>query len=280
MDYKIISDSSCDLTKEYEKKLDIDFVPFKIDVEDKTFVDDDDLDVQYFIQEMVKSKEAIKTSCPSPNEYLEAMKKYAHLKGIFLLTISSKLSGSYNAAMTAVNIFKSENPDTKVHIFDTKSASAGQTNIAIKIKEIIDTGIDFDEIVKKGEAFIDELHTFFLLESLDNLLKNGRIKKTTGLIANMLNIKPVMRAVDGEIELYEMNRGFKKALSKMAETVEKFGGNVEEKRLTISHVNALEKAKLLEEKIREKYNFKEIIITPTKGLASGYAYDGGIVIGY
>lgn len=280
MDYKIISDSSCDLTKEYEKKLDIDFVPFKIDVEDKTFVDDDDLDVQYFIQEMVKSKEAIKTSCPSPNEYLEAMKKYAHLKGIFLLTISSKLSGSYNAAMTAVNIFKSENPDTKVHIFDTKSASAGQTNIAIKIKEIIDTGIDFDEIVKKGEAFIDELHTFFVLESLDNLLKNGRIKKTTGLIANMLNIKPVMRAVDGEIELYEMNRGFKKALSKMAETVEKFGGNVEEKRLTISHVNALEKAKLLEEKIREKYNFKEIIITPTKGLASGYAYDGGIVIGY
>lgn len=280
MDYKIISDSSCDLTKEYEKKLDIDFVPFKIDVEDKTFVDDDDLDVQYFIQEMVKSKEAIKTSCPSPNEYLEAMKKYAHLKGIFLLTISSKLSGSYNAAMTAVNIFKSENPDTKVHIFDTKSASAGQTNIAIKIKEIIDTGIDFDEIVKKGEAFIDELHTFFVLESLDNLLKNGRIKKTTGLIANMLNIKLVMRAVDGEIELYEMNRGFKKALSKMAETVEKFGGNVEEKRLTISHVNALEKAKLLEEKIREKYNFKEIIITPTKGLASGYAYDGGIVIGY
>lgn len=280
MDYKIISDSSCDLTKEYEEKLDIDFVPFKIDVEDKTFVDDDNLDVQNFIQEMVKSKEAIKTSCPSPNEYLEAMKKYSDLKGIFLLTISSKLSGSYNAAMTAVNIFKSENPDTKVHIFDSKSASAGQTNIAIKIKEIIDTGIEFDEIVKKGEAFIDELHTFFVLESLDNLLKNGRIKKTTGLIANMLNIKPVMRAIDGEIELYEMNRGFKKALSKMAETVEKFGGNVEEKRLTISHVNALEKAKLLEEKVREKYNFKEIIITPTKGLASGYAYDGGIVIGY
>lgn len=279
MGYKIIVDSGCDLTIEMEKEMNIGTVPFKIAVEDKEFIDDKNFNMEDFLKTMKASSNPIKTSCPSPFDYEEAVEE-ANSDEVFIITISSKLSGSYNSANIAKNVMMDKYPNKKVHVFDSKSASAGEVCIALKINEYIKAGMGFEEIVEKTENDISSLKTFFILESLDNLIKNGRIKKTAGLIANVLNIRPIMSADDGEIILFEMNRGFKKSLSKLADALGKVVDNIEERTLVISHVDDLERAEEFKKKVLSLYNFKDIKVVHTKGLASGYADDGGIVIAF
>ncbi|CDZ75492.1 putative DegV family protein [Peptoniphilus sp. ING2-D1G] len=279
MKYKIISDTSCDLTKEMQEKINLSYVPFKITVDSKEFIDDDNLNVRELIDTMVASDNPIKTACPSPFEYLKVFKE-AEEDNIFVVTISQKLSGSYNSAKVAEEEFKKEFPNKKIYIADSKSASAGQTSVVYKLVKILENEEDFENAIEKINKTVDDNKTFFILESLENLIKNGRIKKTTGLIANILNIRPIMEEIDGEIALFEMNRGFTRSLSKLANALGNICDNMEERVLFISHVAGLEKAKFFKEKVEKLYDFKDIIIIHTKGLASGYADNGGIVIGF
>ena len=279
MSYKLIVDSGCDLTMEMEKEMNIGTVPFKIAVDDKEFIDDENFNMDLFLKTMKESSNPIKTSCPAPFDYEEAAEEFSEDE-IFILTISSKLSGSYNSANIAKNQILAKNPKAKVHVFDSKTASAGETCIALKINEFINMGLEFEEIIKRTDEEIAKLKTFFILENLDNLIKNGRIKKTAGLIANVLNIRPIMIGENGEISLFEMNRGFKKSLSKLADALGNVADDFENRTLVISHVNGLEKAEEFEKKVRSLYNFKDIKIIHTKGLSSGYADNGGIVIAF
>jgi len=278
MDYKIVADSSCDLNEELKKKLNISLVPFKIDVEDKTFVDDEDMDTIELINAMKNSPNPIRTSCPSPGDFV---KEFKESDNIFVITISSKLSGTYNAAVVAKEMIQEEYPEKFIHVFDSKSASIGETLIALKIKEAIDKGLNNMEVVEEVEKYINKCTTYFILESLDNLIKNGRISRTKGLIANVLNLKPIMGSTeDGEIKLVENVRGTKKAFKRLVEIIGESGVKFEERILAISHTNALEKAEGLKRDIESKYRFKEIILVKTAGLSSGYAYDGGIILVY
>lgn len=279
MSYKIISDTSCDCTQQLEKEWNLSLVPFKIRIEDEDFIDDDNLNLEDFINKMMKSKHPVKTSCPSPFDYMSELEK-AEEDNIFIVTISSSLSGSYNAACVARDEFIKNNPKKNVYVVNSKSASAGQTSVVRYINELIKEDSSFEEKVKSINNFVDKNNTYFILESLENLIKNGRIKKSAGLIANVLKIRPIMRGVNGEIELYEMNRGFRKSLSKLADALGSICDSIEERTLIISHVNSLDKAKFFEKKVKELYKFKDIIIVHTKGLASAYADNGGIVIGF
>lgn len=279
MSYKILVDSGCDLTPVMEKEMNVGNIPFKITVDDREFIDDENFNMELFLESMKESSGPIKTSCPAPYDYEQAIEESVEDE-VFIVTISSKLSGSYNSANIAKNVMMEKYPQKKIHVFDSKSASAGETCIAIKIYELIQAGKNFDEIVEEVENKINGLKTFFILESLDNLIKNGRIKKTAGLIANVLNIRPIMIGVQGEISLFEMNRGFKKSLSKLADAIGNVGENLEEKTLVISHANGLEKAEEFKKKVSLLYNFKEILVIHTKGLSTGYADNGGIVVAF
>ena len=276
MDYKIVADSSCDLNEELKEKLNISLVPFKIDVEDRTFVDDENIDTMELINAMKSSPNPIRTSCPSPGDFV---KEYKDADNIFVITISSKLSGTYNAAVLAKEMIQEEYPEKFIHVFDSKSASIGETLIALKIQESIDNNLNNMEIVEAVENYIDQCTTYFILESLDNLIKNGRISRTKGLIANVLNLKPIMGSTeDGEIKLVENVRGTKRAFKRLVEIIGESGVKFEEKILAISHTNALEKAEALKRDIESKYNFKKVILVKTAGLSSGYAYDGGVIL--
>lgn len=276
MSYKIIADSSCDLNRALKEKLNIDLVPFNIDVDDKKFIDDENLDTMDLIQAMRNSPNPVRTSCPSPGDFVA---KYKEADNIFTVTISSQLSGTYNSAVLAKDMIKEEYPDKFVHVFDSKSASVAETLIAIKVQELIDNKLGNLEIVEKVERYISELKTYFVLESLDNLIKNGRITKTKGLIANVLNLKPIMgEDGEGNIKLVENVRGTKRAFKRLVEIIGETGEKLEEKILAISHTNALEKAEQLKKDIAEKYNFKDIIVVKTAGLSAAYAYDGGIIL--
>ena len=278
MSFKIVADSSCDLTKELKEKMDVGLVPLTIEVDNKTFVDNQDINVKALIQAMKDSKLGFKTACPSPADF---MNEYEKADNVFVVTLSSALSGTYNSAMMAKEMMLENVSDKFIHVFDSLSASVAETLVSIKIHELIEANNDKFEIVNKVENYIKEMKTFFILDSLDNLIKTGRINKIVGQVATALNIKPIMGADDdGSIKLVEKIRGSKKAFKRLAEIIGDQGAKLEDKIIAISHCNALEKAEALKLDIQQRYNFKKIIIVEMAGLSTAYANDGGIIVAF
>ncbi len=275
---KIVVDSGCDLNLSLKEKLNVGLVPLKINVDGKSYVDDGSIDIKELLLDMKISKEQVKTASPSPSEF---MKEYEKGENIFVVTISSALSSTYNNAMLAKDIILEQSKEKFIHVFDSLSASIGETLVSMKINELIENKLDKFDIVEEVEGYIDDMKTFFVLESLDNLVKAGRISKFLNHIGSILSIKPIMGSNDdGTIRLVEKTRGKKRAFNRLVEVIGEQGEKLEEKILGISHCNAPEKAEQLKEKIEERYNFKDVIIVETAGLSSVYANDGGIVIAF
>nr|WP_312578295.1 DegV family protein [Sedimentibacter sp.] len=274
MDINLIADSCVDFNEDIS---DIERIPFKIIIDEEELVDSE-LDTTDLISKMKISRNHTKTACPSPEDFINAFKK---CKETFAVTISSALSGSYNSAMLAVNIMKERFPENFVHVFDSKTASAGESLVALKVKQMIDERLDTKEIVENTNKYISKLRTFFILDSLDNLAKNGRITNFKAIIGNVLHIVPIMgEDGNGSIVLKEQVRGKKKAFSRLVDMIGEHNIDFENTILGISHCNCFEKAEKLKEEIKMRYPFKDIKIFATSGLSSVYAYDGGIVIAF
>ncbi|MCR1898513.1 DegV family protein [Irregularibacter muris] len=280
MSFKLLADSCCDLNGELEKKLNIDLIPLTIRVGDHKLVDDKSLDSMELVKLMKDSPTAPQTSCPSPGDYMERFKR-AEADNIFVVTLSSALSGSYNSAMLAKKMFLEQIGDKFIHVFDSLSASIAETLISMKLQELIDGNLEKESIVEKANHYISELKTFFILESLDNLVKAGRLSKLKGKIASALNIKPIMgEDGHGNIKEVEKVRSSKKAFRRLVEIIGDQGEKFEDKILGIAHCNAFEKAKELKEEILKRYDFKDIIIVETAGISTVYANDGGVIIAF
>lgn len=277
MSTKIIADSACDLTEEMRRKMGIELVPLTLRLEDKEFVDDENLDVRAYIKAMNDCKTAPKTSCPSVQDFMD---RYKDAENIFCVTISSKLSGTYNSAIQAKNAMIEEASDRFIHVFDSMSACIGETLVSLKVYENTMNNLKNIEVVDKVSNYIKEMKTFFLLESLEHLAKAGRINPLIAKAANMLSIKPVMRALDGDIRLVEKVRGYERAFNRLVAIIGEEGTDLEEKVLGISHCNCLDRALRLKAQIMKKYNFKDIILVETAGLGSTYMDDGGLVIAF
>lgn len=278
MKIKIVADSSCDLNEELKKKMDIELVPLTLRLEDKVYVDDESLDVKEYISDMNRCETSPKTSCPSPHDFL---KRYHGEESVFVVTLSSKLSGTYNSAVLARDMFMEEISHKFIHVFDSLSASVAETLISLKIYELAENSIEDTEIVERVSKYIKEMKTFFISESLEHLAKAGRLNPIVAKVAMVLNIKPIMGTDGyGNISLVEKVRGFKKALTRLVDRVGEEGSSFEERILGIAHCNCLEKALQFKEEIIKKYNFKDIIIVDTAGLTSTYVDDGGIIVAF
>lgn len=278
MNYNIVVGSSCDFDEEHSKDINYTKVPFKITIDDVSYVDDESFTGKKIVEKMKQSVGAIKTACPSPNDFIE---KYKEAENVFVVTISSRLSGTYNSAITAKNMYLDQFEDKFIHVFDSLSAAIAETMIVYKLKELMDEKQPLKEIVENVELYIKELRTMFVLENLDNLIKNGRMSKLTGMFAQFLHIKPILSEDgSGEIKMIDKSRGTKNALKKLVDNIEIQGVVNSNKKIGIAHCNALEKAHYVKKLIQEKYNFKEVIITETNGLSAVYADDGGIIIAY
>ncbi len=274
---KIVSDSSLDFNETLDKEIPVEKIPFKLYIGEDEIVDDESLDVIDFIRRMKASPKLPRTACPSPNDFKETFEGEGD---VFAITISSKLSGTYNSAMLAKTMILEEVKKKKIHVFDSLSASVGQTLITLKLKEMIDQEVSFEKIVEDVEKYIKEMKTFFISESLDNLIKNGRIPSWKGKLAMALKIRPIMTTLDGDIVVHEKVRGSNKAFEKLAQTICEMAQDNTHKILAISHVNNPERAKSLKARIQEICDFKEIIIVPTHGLTSLYCDDQGIIIAF
>ena len=278
----ILADSCCDLSPELLKKTQARVAPLTITIDDTHYVDDGTVDIPPYLAAMKASKNPVRSACPSPDLYAEDIK--AADGDCFIITLSSKLSGSHNAAVLGVQLAEEDMPEKKVHVFDSESASAGETYLALMIHDLIAAGKSFEQIVETVEEKIRSMHTLFVLDSLDNLVKNGRISKTVALLANVLSIRLLMSDDGhGAIKNISKARGIKGALGQMVETCRKHteGLAAASQRLVISYCNCPERARQVRDMIREKCPaIGEIIMTPTSALSSMYANDGGIVIAY
>ena len=278
----ILADSCCDLSPELLKKTQAKIAPLTITIDDTHYVDDGTVDIPPYLAAMKASKNPVRSACPSPDLYAEEIR--ATEGDCFIGTLSAKLSGSHNAASLGVQLAQEDMPEKKVHVFDSESASAGETYIALMIHDLIAAGKSFEQIVELVEEKIRSMHTLFVLDSLDNLVKNGRISKTVALLANVLSIRLLMSDDGhGAIKNISKARGIKGALGQMVETCRKHteGLAAASQRLVISYCNCPERARQVRDMIREKCPaIGEIILTPTSALSSMYANDGGIVIAY
>ena len=276
MDIRIVADSCIDFCEDvFGKEENLERVPFKIIIENEEIIDKN-LDVHTLIEKMKGTRERIATACPSPHEFLTALEK---CKNNFVVTISQKLSGSHNSAVLAANMLKDEVKDSFVHIFDCKTATAGASLVVMKIKELIEKNIDKEQIINEVNKYIDEMKTFLVPVKLDNLAKNGRISSKKAFVGSLLQVTPIMcDNVDGELILKEQVRGRKKAYNRLLDIIGEEGSDFSNKVLGISHVNSLERAESLKEEIKNRYNFKDIVIFEGGGLTTVYADDGGIVV--
>lgn len=278
----ILADSCCDLSTELLKKTQARVAPLTITIDDTHYVDDGTVDIPPYLAAMKASKNPVRSACPSPDLYAEDIK--AADDDCFIITLSSKLSGSHNAAVLGVQLAEEDMPEKKVHVFDSESASAGETYLALMIHDLIAAGKSFEQIVETVEEKIRSMHTLFVLDSLDNLVKNGRISKAVALLANVLSIRLLMSDDGhGAIKNISKARGIKGALTQMVETCRKHteGLAAASQRLVISYCNCPERARQVRDMIREKCPaIGEIVMTPTSALSSMYANDGGVVIAY
>lgn len=273
---KIIVDSCCDLNEELLEKLKVETVPLTIQLGENLYKDDSSLDIDSFIKNMKETKE-ISTACPSPNDFIE---KFHGEESVFVVTLSAALSGTYRSACIAKDMYVDEVSKKFIHVFDSLSASIGETLVAIKINELIKKGYEENGIVKTVNEYIHGMKTFFMLESMDNLVKAGRVSPIIAKVTSALSVKPIMTGDEGTIKLYEKVFGVKRAFKKFVDVIGDQGLQLEDRILGIAHCNCLDKALKFKEEVLKKYNFKDIVIVNTRGISSVYANDGGIVIAF
>jgi DegV family protein with EDD domain len=277
LDYKIIADSCCDVTEEMKKETGMEIVPLTMRIDDKEYIDDHTLNIKDYLKDMKNSKSAPKTSCPSIQDFLD---RFRDKDNIFVVTLASSLSGTYNSAMQAKAIIQEEFKNKFIHIFDSMSAVIGETMVHLKIHECLKRNLRNTEVVERVSKYIKEMKTFFLLENLDNLIKSGRINPLIAKAANILNIKPIMGDDNGNIRLVDKVRGYERAFKRLVDIIGEEGSRLEEKVLGIAHCNCIERAVRFKEEVMKKYPFRDIKVVEMAGVSSTYANQGGLVIAF
>lgn len=276
MNCRIIIDSGGEYTEEMRKNEVFHLAPLSIDIDGEIFVDET-ISQKELLERIAASPNCPKSSCPTPEAYMELYNCDA--ENIYVVAISAALSGTYNSALLGKKLFEEENKTKNIYVFDSKSASVGETNIALKIKACEDLGMQFEEVIERVESYIQEECIYFVLESLETLRKNGRLTGVKSILAGALNIKPVLASDEsGNITQLSQARGMKKALNKMIDELMNKMVNPEEKILGIGHCNNRKDAEYVKDLIEKKCKFKEIYIAETSGISTMYASDGGILM--
>lgn len=276
MNYKIVADSCCELPEKYEKDSHFQRVALGLEVGDELIMDDESFEQASFLKKVAASPTCPKSFCPSPEKFMEAYCTDA--ENVFVFTLSAKLSGSYNSAELGKKLYLETYGHKNIYICDSESASCGETQLAMKAVQWSQEGLSFEEICSRLQQYRDNMNTYFVLDNLETLRKNGRLTGVKALVASTLSIKPVMGAEKGEIIQLGQAIGIKKALAKMAEAVAKDAVEPEKKTLMITHCNCLDRAENVKKLILDKITCRDVCIMDTKGVSSMYANDGGVIV--
>lgn len=276
MSYKIIGDSCLDLTKEMKKDPRFQMVPLTLQVDENMVIDDETFDQKAFIRMVAASPNCPKTACPSPEAFKEAYECEA--EDVYVITLSSHLSGTYNSACLGKELYEEEHGPKNILVIDSESASSGELNLGLAIRDMYEAGLEFAEISQKILRMRDTQKTYFVIDSLEPLRKNGRLTGLQAFFATALNIKPVMSADHGVIIKLDQARGVNKGLARMCEIAVKEAKNPADKRVVVAHCNNPGRAEQVRQELEGRGIFREIIVTETAGVATVYAGDGGVIL--
>lgn len=274
MKNKIVIDSAGDIT--VFDNIALSSVPLKIIAGEREFTDDENLDVENMIKFLKSYKGKVSSACPGVGEFSES---FEDAENIFVITITSGLSGSYNSATIAAKTYKEQYPDRNIYVVDSLSAGPEMLLLAEKIRDMLSNGIPFCEITNKIEEYKKTTGLFFSLESLHNFANNGRVSPTVAKLVGLLGINLIGKASDeGTLEPLSKVRGNKKAVPELMKNLLSAGylGG----KLRIAHCLNSNVAKALSELVLERFPDADISIYPTRGLCSFYAEEGGLLIGF
>ena len=271
---KIVADSSCDLFR--LKHTEFETAPMKIITAEREFIDDTSLDVDGMANYLYQFKGKSKSSCPNTTDWLEA---FGDADEIYCVTITSGLSGSYNSACAAKQIYESENEGKRVHVFDTLSAGPEITLIIEKIEECIDKDMSFEDICNCVTAYMKKTGLVFMLKSLKTFANNGRVSPIVAKLVGIAGICIVGKASDeGTLEPMHKPRGERRALETLVGCLEKEGFKTG--KISIGHCQNESAAEQLKELILAKFKTVQIEIHKFRGLCSFYAEKGGVLVGF
>lgn len=277
MSYKIVVDSCCELPENLLNDPRFERVPLGLEVGNWRIMDDENFNQKEFLQKVAESPECPKSSCPSPERYMNAYETEA--EHVYVVTLSANLSGSHNSAVLGKSLYEEKFGEKQIFVLDSCSASCGETQLALKAMELEEQGLPFDTITEKLLEFRSQMVTGFVLDNLETLRKNGRLTGVKAVVASTLNIKPIMEGTrEGTIAQVGQGIGIKKALGKLADYVAKNAANAQEKVLMITHCNNRDRAEVMKKLITDKLSVKDVLIMDTAGISSLYANDGGVIV--
>lgn len=283
MSYKIVVDSCCDLTADMKSWNNFEVVPLVLEIGDYRIFDDENFDQDDFIARMKANNGMAKSACPAPDAFKKAYE--GDYDEVYVLTITDKLSGTYNSAIQGKSLYEEEyNDSKKIYVFNSLATSGLETIVAQELKKVLDEGKSFDETVEYIEDYIAN-HTglYFCLESLDALKSNGRLFALAAKMLEKIRVKLICkRNEEGNISLAGQDFTTNRALIKMANTlIENVDGkDLNGQKLYVSYVCCPDRAEFVLNKITEKAKFTTAQIIKASGLNSLYASDGGIIVSY
>ena len=273
---KIVTDSTADLTSEICKKFDIGIVPYYLNYKGKSYKDRLDMKINEYYEKL-KKMEIPTTSIPSIGDVLQTYDKAAK-KGVKIISlhISSKLSGLLNVANNARNTLK----NIEIHLFDSLTASGGLALQVIAAARLAKEGKSIKKIIKRLEMIRNKMETFAILDTLEYLKRGGRIGVVEGFIGSILNIKPIVKVINGELKSFSKARSISKAMDKVLENIKEKIEKNKQIEVAIMHTNAIERAEKLKRKMLEKFNCREIITLVAGPAIATHTGPGGVGISY
>lgn len=281
MNIHIITDSSCDIPQDLINKHNIKVIPLNIYFGEEQFKAGVDIDTPTFYEKMRHSTELPKSAAPAPHDFLEVYKEIPAEEAIIVITLSNALSSTYDNARIAKDMLLEDQPNRKVEVITALTSSMGLGLIVLEAVSLRAEQSDYQEIVKTLQESVIRMKTIFTLDTLENVIKGGRLNRVKGTIANVLNIKLLLETNNqGEIEVREKVRGSKKAIQTLIDSVGEHVKHFDDKILAITHSNCEEKAGQVLEMIKTRYSFKDYILTEMGPLIGTYAGEGGVVIAF
>lgn len=272
---QIITDSTADVPLELIEKYNIHLIPLKVSIDEKEYSEGIDITSQDFYKKMVASPKLPKTSQPTPAAFAQKFEELADKGPVLCLTISSKLSGSYQSACLGKKLTGQE-----VAVFDSLGASIAHGQQVILAAEMAEKGLTLEEIVSVLTTFRDKMKIFILVDTLENIVKGGRLNKFQGSLAKILNIKVLLEGIEGAVEMIEKVRGKNKFLQRVLETMGERQNDFSDSIVSISHADNPEDASFLAEKITELYHPSRIITANLGPVVSTYTGYKGIIVSF
>lgn len=280
MAIKIISDGSADLPKHVLEQLGIKVVPLSVHFQHEQY--DSDMDLRLFYQKMKEESELPKTCSPSPSSFMKHFMETEPDEEILCISLSSALSSTYHHAMMGKSMIDEEHPHSKtIEVIDSKNASLGLGLLVYNAAKMAKEGYSIQDLVETLKRNITEVKNYFVLDTLENVVKGGRLDRVRGAIASVLNIKLLMKASEeGSLEVVEKTRGMQNAIKKLIDRIGEAGHDFEQRVLGIAHSNCEERAREVMEMILSKYPFKEVIFSEMGPVIGTYAGQGGILVSH